>query len=86
VGITSRPLEIETYREVLGKEEEIIGSNDHLLQELPFLIELVRRGTLELSRVVARTVPLDAGAVNDTLDALEDFHGDVRTVILPKEA
>jgi 2-desacetyl-2-hydroxyethyl bacteriochlorophyllide A dehydrogenase len=82
-GIADKPLEVDTYRELLGKEAEIIGTNDHLLQELPLLIELARRGTLDLSRVVTRTVSLDAGAINQVLDSLEHFGGDVRTVIVP---
>jgi propanol-preferring alcohol dehydrogenase len=82
-GIGDRPLEIDTYRELLGKEAEVIGSNDHLLQELPLLVELARRGVLDTSRVVTRTVPLDADAINGTLDALEHFGSDVRTVIVP---
>lgn len=82
-GICDQPLEIDTYRELLGKEAEVIGTNDHLLQELPLLVELARRGTLDLSRVVTRTVPLDAGAINRALDDLERFGGDVRTVIVP---
>jgi propanol-preferring alcohol dehydrogenase len=82
-GMSDRPLEIDTYRELLGNEAEIIGSNDHLLQELPLLVELARRKVLDTSRVVTRTVPLDADAINGTLDALERFSGDVRTVIVP---
>ena len=82
-GIGDRPLEIDTYRELLGNEAEIIGSNDHLLQELPLLVEMARRKVLDTSRVVTRVVPLDADAINQTLDALEHFSGDVRTVIVP---
>jgi len=82
-GIGDRPLEIDTYRELLGNEAEIIGSNDHLLQELPLLVEMARRKVLDTSRVVTRTVPLDADAINATLDALEQWSGDVRTVIVP---
>jgi propanol-preferring alcohol dehydrogenase len=82
-GIGDRPLEIDTYRELLGKEAEVIGSNDHLLQELPLLVELARRGVLDTSRVVTRTVPLDADAINGALDALERFGSDVRAVIVP---
>jgi len=82
-GISDEPLEIDTYRELLGKEAEVIGTNDHLLQELPVLIELARRGKLDLSQVVARTVPLEATAINQVLDNLERFGGDVRTVIVP---
>jgi propanol-preferring alcohol dehydrogenase len=85
VGIADRPLEIDTYRELLGNEAEIIGSNDHLFQELPVLVELARRKVLDTSRVVTRVVPLDADAINQTLDALEQFGGDVRTVIIPPE-
>ncbi len=83
VGLTDQPVVLDSYREVLGKEAEVIGSNDHLLQELPLLIELVRRDLLDLSGVVTRTVPLDAGAVNGALDALERFSGEVRTAITP---
>ncbi len=83
VGISEQPLTVDTYRELLGPETELIGSNDHLLQELPLLIEYARRGVLDLSQVVSRTIPLEAGPVNDTLDALERFSEDVRTVIVP---
>jgi 2-desacetyl-2-hydroxyethyl bacteriochlorophyllide A dehydrogenase len=83
VGLSDKPLEVDTYREVLGKEAEIIGSNDHLLWELPLLIELARRGRLDLSGVVTRTVPLDAGVINQVLDELEGFGGGIRTVIVP---
>jgi D-arabinose 1-dehydrogenase-like Zn-dependent alcohol dehydrogenase len=82
-GIGDRPLEIDTYRELLGNEAEIIGSNDHLLQELPLLVDMARRRVLDTSRIVTRVVPLDADAINQTLDALERFSGDVRTVIVP---
>jgi 2-desacetyl-2-hydroxyethyl bacteriochlorophyllide A dehydrogenase len=82
-GISDRPLEIDTYRELLGNEAEIIGSNDHLLQELPLLVDMARRKVLDTSRIVTRVVPLDAGAINQTLDALEHFSGAVRTVIVP---
>ena len=83
VGISSRPLAIDTYRDLLGKEAEVIGSNDHLRQELPLLLEYARRGALDLSRVVTRTIPLDAAAVNAVLDALDEFRAGVRTVIVP---
>lgn len=83
VGISGRPFEVDSYRELLGKEAEIIGSNDHLLHELPLLVEYVHRGLLDLSSVVTRTVPLEAGAINQALDALECFGEGVRTVIVP---
>ena len=83
VGITDRPIELDSYREVLGREAEVIGSSDHLLSELPLLLELARRGRLDLSRAVARTVPLEAGPINAVLDDLQAFRGEVRTVIVP---
>lgn len=83
VGITRHPAEIDTYHELIGREAEIIGSDDHLLQELPLLIEMVRRAKLDISNVVTGTVPLEAGAVNAALDGLERFGDDLRTVITP---
>jgi propanol-preferring alcohol dehydrogenase len=82
-GITQTPFDVHAYSELIGKEAEIIGCSDHLMQEFPLLIEYARRGILDLSRVVARTIPLDAAPINDALDALERFGGEVRTVIVP---
>jgi 2-desacetyl-2-hydroxyethyl bacteriochlorophyllide A dehydrogenase len=82
-GISDQPLEINTYGELLGKEVEIIGSNDHLLQELPMLVDMARRGVLDTKRVVTGVIPLEAQAINETLDALEKYEGGVRTVIVP---
>ena len=81
-GLSSESLEIDTYRELLGREAELIGANDHLLSELPFLLQLAADGTLDLSRVVQRTVPLDASIVNEVLDDLDAFRAPVRTVIV----
>jgi propanol-preferring alcohol dehydrogenase len=83
VGIADRPMAVDTYGELLGKEAEIIGSADHLCWELPILVEYVRKGLLDLSHVVTQTVPLEADAINTAMDALGQFEGDVRTVITP---
>jgi propanol-preferring alcohol dehydrogenase len=83
VGIASEPLKIDTYRELLAKEAEVIGCSDHALWDLPLLVEFVRQGRLDLSGVVARTIPLDAAAVNTAMDQLRHFGGEVRTVIVP---
>jgi len=83
VGITDQTFEILPYMEVLNKEAEIIGVSDHLAQELPQLIEWARRGALDLSDAITRSVPLDAGAVNGALDELERFEVDGRIVINP---
>lgn len=83
VGIADQPFELNAYHDAILKEAQIIGCSDHLLQELPLLVELARRGALDLSKVVTRTVPLDAEAINASLDQLEAFGPDVRTVITP---
>jgi len=85
VGLNQQPISIQTYRQVLGKEAEIIGSNDHLLSELPLLVDMARRGILETSRVVSQIIPLDAQKINQRLDDLEQFTSDVRMVIVPQE-
>jgi propanol-preferring alcohol dehydrogenase len=81
VGIGSEPLALDTYREILGGEAELIGSNDHLRSELDTVIEMAQRGRLDTTRVVTRTVGLEAGAVNDALDGLERGAAGIRTVI-----
>jgi 2-desacetyl-2-hydroxyethyl bacteriochlorophyllide A dehydrogenase len=83
VGLSKAPLEINTYNELIGNEVELIGSNDHHLQELPLLVEMARKKILDTSHIVTKTVPLDVDAVNHALDELEKFSGDVRTVIVP---
>jgi propanol-preferring alcohol dehydrogenase len=83
VGLNQQPISINTYMQVLGKEAEIIGSNDHLLQELPQLVDLARRKILDTSRVVSLTLALDADKINQRLDSLEMFTSDVRAVIVP---
>jgi 2-desacetyl-2-hydroxyethyl bacteriochlorophyllide A dehydrogenase len=82
-GITEQSFEIAPYHEVLNKEAEIIGVSDHLAQELPTLIELVRQRRLDLASVVTRKVPLAAEPINETLDRLERFGEDVRVVVAP---
>jgi len=83
VGIAEQPFELHSYHDIIPKEAQIIGCSDHLLSELPLLVELVCRGVLHLSSVITRTVPLDAEAVNAALDDLETFGSEVRTVITP---
>jgi 2-desacetyl-2-hydroxyethyl bacteriochlorophyllide A dehydrogenase len=82
-GIADRPFEINSYSDLLGREAEVIGCSDHTLRELEILVEYVRQGRLDLGHVVARSVPLEAGAINATMDALEQFGGEVRTVVVP---
>ena len=83
VGLNQQPIEINTYMQVLGKEAEIIGSNDHLLHELPLLVDMRQRKILDTSRVVSQIIPLDADKINQRLDDLEKYTSDVRMVIVP---
>lgn len=85
VGLNQQPISINTYMQVLGKEAEVIGSNDHLLQELPLpLSTLARRKILDTSHVVSQVIPLHhADKINQRLDDLENFTSDVRVVIVP---
>jgi propanol-preferring alcohol dehydrogenase len=82
-GITDKSFEISSYHDLLGREAEVIGVSDHLASELPGLLEWARQGKLDLTRVVTRTVPLDAGAINGVLDELEKFGETVRVVVTP---
>jgi propanol-preferring alcohol dehydrogenase len=82
-GVGAQPLEVDTYRDLLGREAEIIGTNDHLRYELPLLVELARRGKLDLREAITHKVPLDAAAINAVLDQLDQFRGAVRSVVIP---
>lgn len=83
VGIGEQPARISPYEQLINKEAEIIGVSDHLVQEIPLLLRFAREGKLRLADVVTRTVPLDAEAINETLDALERGGETVRAVITP---
>lgn len=83
VGLADEPFAIDSYGELLCKEAEVIGSSDHLLWELPLLVDWVRQGKLDLSRVITETVPLDAGTINQAMDRLQQYGDGVRTVITP---
>ena len=82
-GLTQEGFQVFPYTELIGLETEIIGVSDHLAQEIPLLLELAGRGSLDLSSVVTRSIPLDPQAINETLDRLGQFGEDVRVVIEP---
>jgi propanol-preferring alcohol dehydrogenase len=83
VGLTHEEFCLDAYRDLVGREAEIIGSADHLASEVPVVLEMARRGAIDLSGVITRTVPLDLDEVEDALVGLEGFGNDIRTVILP---
>lgn len=82
-GLTRQSVQVDSYRELLGPETELIGSNDHLLGDISELLAFASSGALDLSEVVTRTVPLEAVVVNQVLDELEAFKAPLRTVIVP---
>lgn len=83
VGLSDVELSVDTYRDLIGREAELIGSNDHLLSELYELVEMADKGLLDLTDVVTNTVPLSAHDINAVLDALDRHEAPVRTVIVP---
>ncbi len=83
VGLNDTPVAVDTYRDLIGRDAELIGSNDHLLTELHELVDLAAGGRLQLHDVVTQRVPLEAAAINGVLDALEAGRAPVRTVVIP---
>ncbi|MFH2072667.1 MAG: zinc-binding dehydrogenase [Actinomycetota bacterium] len=81
VGLTHEEFGMNAYRDLVRREALVTGSADHLAAEIPVLLEMARRGTLDLSGVVTTTIPLDPAAVETALVALEGFGDDTRTVI-----
>src|SRR4051812_38160334 len=71
VAINLRELAIDPYRDVLANERHIIGVSDHTREEIVELLELARRGELDMSRVITRRVSLEANAINAVLDELD---------------
>lgn len=83
VGITGEPFKIYPYKELIAKEAEVISCSDHLLYELPLLIELVKRKKLNLSCIITNKIPLNLEIINDVLDKMVVFSNEIRTVSCP---
>jgi propanol-preferring alcohol dehydrogenase len=83
VGLSQDSFAVSPYNELLNKEAEIIGVSDHLASEIPTLLEFARSKRIDFDADLVRTVPLEPEPVNEVLDRLERFHGDIRTVIVP---
>lgn len=82
VGLASAATEINMYRDLIGREREVIGVSDHLPGEIGELIELVQGGQLDVGRVISKTIALDEQAVNTVFDELDSNSGEaIRTVI-----
>ena len=83
IGIAGGAVPVVPYRDLIGGEHELIGSNDHLLEEVHELFRLAEASDLVLDEVVAEQIPLGAEPVNRALDRLDAFGGGVRTDITP---
>lgn len=82
-GIFPGTVEVRPYRELIGREAELVGVSDHLLSEVPDLLEWAAEGEVRLGPVVRRSLPLEAAAVNRELDRLRAFEAEGRAVIVP---
>jgi propanol-preferring alcohol dehydrogenase len=82
VGLASTPTPVDMYRDVIGKEREIIGVSDHLPEEIDELISFVQQGRLDIAPAISKTVPLDEMAINTVFEELDSYTGTaIRTVI-----
>lgn len=81
VALAESPFDFNPYRDLLARERRIVGCSDHLRTELPELMTLASSGRIDLSRAISHRVPLEAAAINATLDALDRGTSSVRTVI-----
>jgi propanol-preferring alcohol dehydrogenase len=82
VGLASEATPVNMYRDLIGKEREIVGVSDHLPGEIDELLSLAQCGSLEIAPVISETVPLEANAINRVFDRLDSYSGNaIRTVI-----
>jgi len=82
VGVSSDEIQLSPYRTIIGKEMEMIGSDDHTKSELRQLIQLVQSGKLDLSRSVTHKVQLED--VNRGLQIVEGGIGNPIRVVITK--
>lgn len=83
VGLTTGTIPIDPFEDLIHPEAEIMGSNDHLLEEIHDLFDFAVSGKIVLDDVVTAEIPLSADAVNDVMDRMEGYGSGVRTVIRP---
>jgi D-arabinose 1-dehydrogenase-like Zn-dependent alcohol dehydrogenase len=86
VALSSEPFTLDPYRDLIGRERSVLGSNDHLTSELRDLIAYAARGALDLGAAITRTLPLEAAAINPVLDEIAAHTAHFRSVIVPERA
>ncbi len=83
VGIGDRPVSLDVYRRVIGKEAVLFGVSDHLNDEVASVLDLAASGKISVGSVVTETVPLKAESINRALDRLDEYGSGLRSVITP---
>ncbi len=83
VALSESPIGFNPYRDLLARERRIIGSSDHLRDELVELMQFAAAGRIDLTPVLSKRVPLSATAINAALDDLDRGTAGLRTVIVP---
>jgi propanol-preferring alcohol dehydrogenase len=81
VGLAKEPMALDTYRGLLARETEVMGSNDHLRGEIERLLAWASDGRVRLEPALVRNVPFTAAAVNEALADLRAYRAPVRTVV-----
>ena len=84
IAINLRSMTLDPYSDLLSRERRIVGCSDHTRDELVELLDLARRGEIDMSHVITRDVDLNADEINDVLDELESGTKHLRTVIIPE--
>ena len=82
VGLSSDEIQLSPYHTIIGKEMEIIGSDDHTKSELRDLIQLVDSGRLDLSSSVTHRLRLED--VNTGLEIVERGIGNPIRIVVVK--
>jgi len=59
VGIGPDDIVVSPYKTLIGKETELIGSDDHVRSEMAQLIDLLEAGKIDLSRSITHRLPLE---------------------------
>lgn len=83
VGLTDGTMDLDPFADLIKREVELIGSNDHLAADIHELFAIAESGGLSLEQVVTGEVDLDAAAVNGVMDVMERYGPGIRTVIVP---
>jgi propanol-preferring alcohol dehydrogenase len=84
VGLTHGTMTLDPFVDLIKREVELIGSNDHLLADIHELFAIAEAGELSLDRVVTGRVPLDPVVVNEVMAVMEGYGPGIRTVIEPQ--